>query len=120
MKTREFRTPAKNKSNIITFTCSDGAVEPVLELLGQMRAMGSMGCSRRIIVEWGGRGEDKAVFFDGDGNHKLSHISVNGLTLEEWDKEWKRLDENAKRYEEKDFGPSVVSESRPETPNPKG
>ena len=41
-----------------------------------------MGCSRDIKVDW-----------DGDGKDRVNNISINGMTLTEWENEWKRLGE---------------------------
>lgn len=85
-----FKTPKMDCENVISFTCSDSALKPVLELLEQMRILGSIGSSRDIIVNWG-KNEEKVIFFDGDGRDRVNHVSVNGLTLNEWEEEWHRL-----------------------------
>ena len=92
MEKNKYKTPKIDCANVISFTCSDNAIFQILQLLQEMKSMGEMGCTRDIIVKWG-RDEDVAVLFDGDGNHKLNNISVNGLTLKEWKEEWKRLSE---------------------------
>lgn len=88
----KYKTPKMDCENVISFTCSDSAIEPVLELLEQLRILGSIGSSRDIIVDWG-RGEEKVMFFDGDGRDRVNNVCVNGLTLKEWENEWKRLNE---------------------------
>ena len=90
MEKNKYKTPKIDCENVISLTCSDNAIFPILQLLQEMKSMGEMGCTREIVVNWG-RGEDVVVLFDGDGNHQLNNISVNGLTLKEWEKEWKRL-----------------------------
>lgn len=88
--THKYRTPKQDSENVISFTCSDGAITPVLEILEQLQCLGSIGSSRDVIINWGGV-NDVHINFDGDGNHKVNNISVNGLTLKEWDIEHIRL-----------------------------
>ena len=88
----KYKTPKMDCENVISFTCSDSAIEPVLELLGQLRILGSIGSSRDVIVNWE-RGKEKVIFFDGDGRDRVNNVSVNGLTLKEWENEWERLNE---------------------------
>lgn len=40
-----------------------------------------MGSSRKVTIDW-----------DGDGRDRLENISVNGMTLDDWEKEWNRLE----------------------------
>lgn len=98
MKTNKFRTPKQDCENTIAFTCSNDAIEPILELLEQLRILGSIGSSRNITVEWGGD-KNKKIFFDGDGRHRLNNVSVNGLTLKQWEDEWKRLSDIKTKYD---------------------
>lgn len=81
MNKNKFRTPKIDSQNVITFTCSDNSIKPLLNLLNELKSLGEMGCSRTIKIDW-----------DGDGSDKINHISINGMTLSEWDDEWKRLD----------------------------
>ena len=67
---------------IISFTCSDDSIKPLLNLLKELKSLGEMGCSRTIKIDW-----------DGDGRDRVNHISINGMTLSEWDNEWKRLND---------------------------
>lgn len=78
--TNKYRTPMTRAANVITFTCSDSSIEPLVELLERLKYLGNIGCTRTIPIDW-----------DGDGNNRLANISVNGMTLDEWEIEWKRL-----------------------------
>lgn len=78
----KFRTPKIDTQNVISFTCSDTSVELLLELFGKLRSLGQMGCSRQVTIDW-----------DGDGSDRLENISVNGMTLGNWEKEWERLND---------------------------
>ena len=78
----KFRTPRIDTKNIISFTCSDYSVEPLLELFNKLKSMGQMGSSGSLTIDW-----------DGDGSDRLGNITVNGMTLENWSKEWKRLND---------------------------
>lgn len=77
----KFRTPRIDTQNVISFTCSDDSLEPLLELFRKLRSLGQMGCSREVTIDW-----------DGDGRDRLENISVNGMTLDDWEKEWNRLE----------------------------
>jgi len=77
----KFKTPHISYQNVISFTCSDDSIEPLLELFQKLQSLGQMGSSREVTIDW-----------DGDGRHRLENISINGLTLDAWDKERKRLD----------------------------
>jgi hypothetical protein len=83
--THKYRTPLTSTQNVVSFTCSDGALETVLEVLRYMQTLGQLGGTREIVAD----GLD--VEFDGDGDHKLGHISVNGLSMPDWQDEWLRL-----------------------------
>ena len=85
MKKNKFRTPKIDSQNVISFTCSDDSIKPLLNLLKELKSLGEMGCSRTIKIDW-----------DGDGRDRVNHISINGMTLSEWDNEWKRLNDIAK------------------------
>ena len=78
----KYRTPKIDTQNVISFTCSDGSIEPLLELFGKLRSLGQMGSSREVTIDW-----------DGDGSDRLENISVNGMTLTDWEKEWGRLND---------------------------
>lgn len=82
MKMNKFRTPKIDSQNVISFTCSDDSIKPLLNLLKELKSLGEMGCSRTIKIDW-----------DGDGRDRVNHISINGMTLLEWDNEWKRLND---------------------------
>lgn len=83
----KFRTPLIDTQNVISFTCSDDSVEPLLELFGKLRSLGQTGCSLQATIDW-----------DGDGNDRLENITVNGLTLDNWKKEWERLNDLARGF----------------------
>jgi hypothetical protein len=78
----KFKTPKISVQNVVSFTCSDGAIETLLKLFNNLKSLGEMGCSRDVTINW-----------DGDGRDRLDNISVNGMTLLEWEKEWKRLND---------------------------
>jgi hypothetical protein len=84
----KFRTPKIDTQNVISFTCSDDSIEPLLKLLGKLRNLGQMGSSGEVTIDW-----------DGDGRDRLENISVNGMTLDNWEKEWKRLEGIRKDYD---------------------
>lgn len=84
----KFKTPKIDTQNVISFTCSDDSIEPLLELFGKLRSLGQMGSSREVSIDW-----------DGDGRDRLENISVNGMTLDNWEKEWKRLEDIRKDYD---------------------
>ena len=77
---QKFKTPNIAFQNVISFTCSDDAVKPLLELFSKLRSLGKMGCSRQLTIGW-----------DGDGGDRLENISVNGITLDAWESEFERL-----------------------------
>jgi hypothetical protein len=94
-----FKTKRIDMTNIISFTCSDEAMTPVLGLLEAMKSM-SDGQTRTVSAEDYGIWE-----FDGDGSAQLANINVNGLPLKDWKKIedesekvgrelWKALSEN--------------------------
>lgn len=76
----KFKTPKMDSENVVSFTCSDQALEPILELLDKLFSLGQMGSSREVTIDW-----------DGDGKHQVNNISVNGMNLDNWEKEWERL-----------------------------
>lgn len=78
----KFKTPHIAYQNVISFTCSDDSIKPLLELFGKLRGLGQMGCSRDVTINW-----------DGDGRDRLENISVNGMTLTDWENEWNRLND---------------------------
>lgn len=80
MENNKFRTPKIDSQNVISFTCSDDSIKPLLNLLNELKSLGEMGCSRTIKIDW-----------DGDGRDRVNNISINGMTLKDWDIEWKRL-----------------------------
>jgi hypothetical protein len=82
METNKFRTPKIDSQNVISFTCSDDSIKPLLNLLKELKSLGEMGCSRTIKIDW-----------DGDGRDRVNHIAINGMSLFEWDNEWKRLND---------------------------
>jgi hypothetical protein len=77
---KKFKTQNIGFQNVISFTCSDSSLEPLLELLSKLKSLGQMGGSREVEIDW-----------DGDGSHRLDNISVNGITLHDWNCEWNRL-----------------------------
>lgn len=83
----KFKTPKIDTQNVISFTCSDDSIEPLLELFEKLRSLGQMGSSRDVSIDW-----------DGDGRDRLENISINGMTLDNWEKEWKRLEDIRKNY----------------------
>lgn len=80
MKENKFRTPKIDVQNVISFTCSDDSIKPLIKLLNELKSLGEMGCSRTIKIDW-----------DGDGRNRVNNISINGMTLKDWDIEWDRL-----------------------------
>lgn len=68
---QKFKSPKTSLQNVISFTCSDDAVKPLLELFLKLEILGRMGYSRELTIDW-------------DGRDRLDNISVNGLTLDEW------------------------------------
>lgn len=87
MKINKFRTPKIDSQNVITFTCSDKSIISLLNLLNELKSLGEMGCSRTVKIDW-----------DGDGSDRVNNISINGMTLSEWNIEWKRLSEIHDKY----------------------
>ena len=87
-----FRTPKLDSENVVSFTCSNSALPSVLKILEELEVLSSIGSSRDIIVDWG-KDKEHIIFFDGDGKDRVNNVSVNGLTLDEWEKEWTRLEE---------------------------
>ena len=75
---QKFKSPKTSLQNDISFTCSDDAVKPLLELFLKLGTLGQMGYSRELTIDW-------------DGRDRLDNISVNGLTLDGWDSEFERL-----------------------------
>lgn len=69
----KFRTRIDSQ-NVISFTCPDDSLEPLLELLRKLRSLGRVGSSREVTIDW-----------DGDGRDRLEDISVNGMTLDDWE-----------------------------------
>lgn len=76
----KYKTPKISCQNVISFTCSNGAIEPLLDFFLKLKSLGDMGSTRDVVIDW-----------DGDGNHRLDNITINGLTLSNWNKEWDRL-----------------------------
>jgi hypothetical protein len=88
----KYQPPKRRTRNVISFTCSDQAVEVVLKLLQALERLGSWGCSRNfVMVDCPWEDEPNQFFFDGDGSDKLGFIKVNGLSLAEWRDEWDRM-----------------------------
>lgn len=77
----KFKTPRIDAQNTISFTCSDDAVEPILEFLNKLKSLGEMGCSRTVKINW-----------DGDGRDRVNYVSINGMSLKDWNDEWERLE----------------------------
>jgi hypothetical protein len=75
-----FKTPNIGFQNVISFTCSDDAVTTLVDLFLKLNSLGDAGCSRIVTIDW-----------DGDGRDKLENISINGVSLCDWDKEFDRL-----------------------------
>ena len=46
-----------------------------------------------------------SIDWDGDGRDRLENISVNGMTLDNWEKEWKRLNDIRKDYDKQQNEP---------------
>ena len=84
----KFRTPRIDAQNVISFTCPDDSLEPLLEFFRKLRSLGQVGSSREVTIDW-----------DGDGRDRLENISVNGMTLDDWEKEWNRLEGIRKVFE---------------------
>jgi hypothetical protein len=101
MINKNFRTPKISCENVVSFTCSNGALEPVLKLLENIQQMGDMGCSRDIVIQsWGGDGGGVLIDFDGDGSDRVDNISINGMTKKQWLEEWERLEEIQKSFKD--------------------
>ena len=61
----------------LTITLNRAALAEVKPLLEDLQAMGSMGCSRSVIIEdWGKDGGDTTHGFDGDGPSRIIDIKV--------------------------------------------
>lgn len=95
---QKFKTPNIAFQNVISFTCSDDAVKPLLELFSKLRSLGQMGSSREVVIDW-----------DGDGRDRLENISVNGMTLDAWESEFLRLNKIREDFEKQQ--PSSEQES---------
>jgi len=95
---QKFKTPNIAFQNVISFTCSDDAVKPLLELFSRLRSLGQMGSSREVVIDW-----------DGDGRDRLENISVNGMTLDAWESEFARLNKIREDFEKQE--PSSEQES---------
>ncbi len=81
----EFKSPKISIQNIISFTCSDTAVNTLFTILCELNQLGELGCSREVVID------GRAYFFDGDGSDRVDYIKVNGLSIDEWTKEMQRL-----------------------------
>jgi hypothetical protein len=84
---KKYETPKMDCENNISFTCSEDSVEKLIKLMLEMHSLGEMGSTRDLSIYW-----------DGDGRDKLNNISINGLTLEQWDEEFKRLENIRNNY----------------------
>lgn len=84
---KKFKTPKHSCQNVISFTCSDSALENIIEFLNGLKCLGEVGVTRDVIIN-----------FDGDGGDKVDYINVNGLSLSEWDIENTRLKEIDRIY----------------------
>lgn len=76
----KFKSKRIGDQNIVSFTCSDSALEELLILLNRLKQLGDLGSSRRIFIE----DFEGIIFFDGDGRDRLDNINVNGKPLKEW------------------------------------
>ena len=95
---QKFKTPNIAFQNVISFTCSDDAVKPLLELFSKLQSLGQMGSSREVAIDW-----------DGDGRDRLENISVNGIALDAWESEFSRLSKIREDFEKQQ--PSSEQES---------
>jgi hypothetical protein len=91
----KYRTPRIDSQNIVQFTCSDDAIEVVLAILKNLEFNGIAG--RTIDIEI----DEQNLVFDGDGRDKVSNIAINGYSLQEWEKEWDRLEKCKIKTQEK-------------------
>jgi len=76
----DFKTPKIGFQNVISFTCSDSAISPLLDLFNKLSCLGEIGSSKELVISW-----------DGDGSDRLENITVNGVTLSNWEQEQNRL-----------------------------
>ena len=81
-----YHSPRKVLENVVSFNCSNDAAHVMVKLLRLLSEFGSIGHSVTIKVE------DRLYGFDGDGEAKLGFIKVNGLSLDEWNDEFTRLE----------------------------
>lgn len=98
---QKFKTPNIAFQNVISFTCSDDAVKPLLELFSKLRSLGQMGSSREVVIDW-----------DGDGRDRLENISVNGMTLDAWETEFLRLNKIREDFEKQEHFSEQESEEK--------
>jgi len=82
-----FKSPKISMQNTISFTCSDTAVNTLFTILCELKQLGELGASREVVID------GRAYFFDGDGSDQVDYIKVNGLSIDEWNKEKRRLGE---------------------------
>ena len=68
--------------NTIVIEVAKSTTEEVLKLLRYLKWLGGIGASRTVESSYD-KSNDFQIFFDGDGNHKIGDITVNGLHLRE-------------------------------------
>lgn len=83
----KFKSPNISIQNLVSFTCSDTVVNTMFTILARLQMLGELGGSTEVVIDGG------AHFFDGDGSDRINYIKINGLSIDEWKKEKKRLGE---------------------------
>ena len=54
-------------------------------ILAELQMLGELGSTRDVVID------GRAYNFDGDGPDRINYIKINGLSVEEWTKELKRI-----------------------------
>lgn len=80
MKTKGFKPKFIGHQNVVSFTCSDTSLVAIVSLLQKLEGLAFK--SEDVVFEWKGEGFD--------GGYNLTNISVNGMTLDQWEKEQDR------------------------------
>lgn len=95
-------------SKEIVVKCSESAVNPLLDLLETLQAMGSHGASRDIKIEdYGSHG------FDGDGSDKIGSIKVGGIMSKHYRKKKKVMVKSIQTTYYFDLDKSYGAEMKP-------
>lgn len=67
----------------ISFTCNKDAAPELIKLLSYLEMLGLLGCTRDIVID----GDNKWFVFDGDGPDRISDITINGVSVGEWEED---------------------------------